>query len=360
MKILITGVGGPSPRSFAIALKRHSFYKRYQIIGTDNNPLAHGLYNDALFNQSYVVPLAAEPDYWEVINKIIEKHQISYAIVLPEREVLEWSRKSIEGNLPCESLLPDYELAKILVDKARMTDILEPLEVVPASVPFTPNNFDYDKIRNILGPEFWVRATVGTSGLGSLRVTSGESLRNWVRINPAVKQYLASKFLPGRNLACKLLYYKGALVRSACGERVNYIMSNVSPSGVTGNTSFGRLLNEPILTELSSRAMDRLFESIGAEKHGFFTVDLKEDENGQPFITEVNVRHVAFSQCFAAAGANFAEDTIRLLSNDESFNREYKYYFFDDDLIFLRDVDEKPIIMKETQIKKQLSSHSDL
>ena len=79
---------------------------------------------------------------------------------------------------------------------------------------------------------------------------------------------------------------------------------------------------------------------------------MKEDENGKPYITEVNVRHVAFSQCFVAAGANFAEDTIRLLSGDDSFNNEYKYYEFEEGLIILRDVDEKPIIMKETELKK--------
>jgi carbamoyl-phosphate synthase large subunit len=59
---------------------------------------------------------------------------------------------------------------------------------------------------------------------------------------------------------------------------------------------------------------------------------------------------VAFTQCFAAGGANFAEDTIRLLDNDPSFDRSFKMYEFTEGLIFLRDVDALPILMKESEL----------
>jgi carbamoyl-phosphate synthase large subunit len=62
---------------------------------------------------------------------------------------------------------------------------------------------------------------------------------------------------------------------------------------------------------------------------------------------------VAFTQCFAAGGANFAEDTIRLLDNDPNFDKSFKIYEFEKDLIFLRDVDELPVIMKETELIKK-------
>ena len=149
-----------------------------------------------------------------------------------------------------------------------------------------------------------------------------------------------------------MLYYEGKLIRAAIGERVNYIMAKVAPSGITGNTSFGRLLNDPHVFEESKRAMDYMFQHMGAKKHGFFTVDLKEDKNGKPYITEVNIRHVAFNQMFAAGGANFAEDTMRLLDNDSSFDKNFKLYEFEKDLIFLRDVDALPILMKETELLK--------
>lgn len=353
MKILITGVGGPTPRSFAIALKNYSFYKRFELIATDVNPLSIGLYQPCLFSKSYIIPRATDPGYWTVIEKIVAENNIQIAVILPELEVMEWSKRKETGKLPCKVLLPDISIASLLVDKAKMTEILKDLDIVPPSISFSRSEDDLNRVFDELGNDFWVRSSSGTSGLGSLRVDSPNSLKNWIQINPGIQEFLASKYLSGRNLACKLLYFNGELLRSACGERVNYIMAKVAPSRITGNTSFGRLLNEPELVKSGIRAMDHLFEKSGAHKHGFFTVDFKEDGNGKPYITEINVRHVAFTQCFAAGGANFAEDTIRLLDEDITYDKDYKMYEFEKDLIFLRDVDNIPIMMKESELLKK-------
>ena len=350
MKILITGVGGPTPRSFAISLKKYSKYKDFEFIATDINPLSIGLYQKDLFKKAYVIPRATDKDYWRTIEQIINENEIEFAVILPELEVLEWSKRMEKDTLPCKVLLPDYSIAQLLVNKAKMTSLLEELDIVPKSIEFSRDEAQLNKISNKLGYPYWVRSTSGTSGLGSLKVENENSLRNWIHINPNVKMFLASTFLSGRNLACKMLYHEGKLIRSAVGERVNYIMSKVAPSGITGNTSFGRLLNEPDIVKGAKRAMNYMFEYTKAKKHGFFTVDFKEDENGKPFITEVNIRHVAFTQCFAAGGANFAEDTVRLLDSDSDFNKEFKIYEFEKDLIFLRDVDELPILLKETDL----------
>ena len=53
---------------------------------------------------------------------------------------------------------------------------------------------------------------------------------------------------------------------------------------------------------------------------------------------------------FAQAGANFAEDIMRLLNNDLTFDTDFKLYEFEKDLIFLRDVDSLPILMKEGEL----------
>ncbi|MCB0630487.1 MAG: hypothetical protein R2824_00135 [Saprospiraceae bacterium] len=350
MNILINGVGGPTPRSISRALRWYSRYRRYELIGTDINPLARDLYDPGLYNKSYLVPPAGYPDYWEKIESIIEQHDIRYALVQPELEVIAWAKKATKETLPCKALIPDYQLAKLLVDKSAMTEVLAEEGLVPPSMVIDPAGKDFSAIEKALPYPFWIRSTTGSSGLGSLKVTDRASLQNWITINPGVKQFIASAYLPGRNLACKLLYYEGRLVRAACGERVNYIMSKVAPSGITGNTSFGRLLNEPELVQIAVRAMNVLFKAVDAPQHGFFTVDLKESAEGQALVTEVNVRHVAFSICFAAAGATFAEDTIRLLDNDPTFDRTFKMYEFEPDLIFLRDVDAPPILLRENQL----------
>lgn len=352
MKILVTGVGGPTPRSFAIALKKYGQFEGLELIATDINPLSIGLYQTELFSKSYVIPRCTDSNYWGVIESIVHENNIQYAVVLPELEVMEWSKKNEKCELPCKALLPSSKMAELLIDKAQMTELLKPLNIVPSSIEFDRNAGNLDSVFELLGNDFWVRSSSGTSGLGSLRIDSVESLQNWIQINPNVNTFLASKFLSGRNLACKLLYFEGNLIRSASGERVNYIMSKVSPSGITGNTSFGRLINEPELVKLAINAMEFLFKKSNSRKHGFYTVDFKEDEFGKPYITEINVRHVAFTQCFAAGGANFASDTISLLHGDNDFDKSYKMYEFEKDLIFLRDVDANPVLLKETDLIK--------
>jgi len=350
MKILITGVGGPTPRSFAISLRKYGKYQTAELVGTDSNQLAIGLYQPELFSEAFLVPAATDPEYWIRIEEIVNANAIDAAVVLPEQEVLEWGRRQATGVLPCSALIPDISIAEALVDKARMTQLLSPIGSVPRSVEFNRDLTDLSRVTDQLKFPFWVRSASGTSGLGSLKVEDMAALRNWILINPTIHKFLASEFLEGRNLACKLLYFKGKLMRAASAERVNYIMSKVSPSGITGNTSFGRLLNEPDLVVKAGVAMQRLFESTSSRPHGFFTVDFKENGDGFPLITEINVRHVAFTQCFAAAGANFAEDTISLLTEDPSFEKDYKMYKFQKDLIFLRDVDALPVVMKESQL----------
>ncbi|PTM01881.1 MAG: hypothetical protein DA405_13340 [Bacteroidetes bacterium] len=105
--------------------------------------------------------------------------------------------------------------------------------------------------------------------------------------------------------------------------------------------------------------MELLFARTNSNRHGFFTLDFKENAAGKPYLTEVNCRMVAFNYSFAMAGANFSEDIISLLSEDESFDRTYKMYEFDKDLIFLRDVDDTPILMKEKDLKQKNAVESN-
>ena len=187
MKILITGVGGPTPRGFVNALRRYSHYANYEFVGTDCNNLAIGLYQPQLFNSTYVIPRVDSPDYWPAINQIVENEKIDYAVILPELELIEWAKKQKEGNLPCKSLIPDYDVAIKLVDKATMTEILEPYNLVPRSFVINKDDdINEDTVFKLDFP-FWIRSASGSSGLGSLRVTSIEELKNWIHINPSVE-----------------------------------------------------------------------------------------------------------------------------------------------------------------------------
>lgn len=349
-KILVTGVGGPTPRSFVRAVKMaEDLSEEFRFVGVDCNPLAYGLYDRNLFDESYAVPMANDSGYWNTINDIIEKEQIEGAVILPEVEALEWTKNKNKLKSSIKVHLPDYELANMLVNKHRLHGMLDGTPWVPCFSRLDPENYDYGKISAEVGNIFWVRSTEGSSGLGSLKIESESALAQWISINSGVSEFIATEYLPGRNMACKMLYFDGKLTRTACAERVNYIMAKVAPSGITGNTSFGRLINEPELVNISEQTLNFISEEVGSELNGIFTVDFKEDADGIPKITEINIRHVAFTSSMAAGGANIPADTLKVLFSG-SLPPERVDYQYEEGLIFLRDVDSVPIIINEKDL----------
>lgn len=353
-RILVTGVGGPTPRSFVRAVKYFGgeYANRFEFIGVDSNPLSYGLYDKELFAKSFVVPRANDRKYWDVINAVVEQNAIDGAIILPEIEVLEWSKNYSRLNKNIKLHLPDYDLAKEIVNKYQLHTLLKGTEYIPVFLKLNPKHYSFDTLKEAVGEIFWVRGTEGSSGLGSLKISSRETLAQWITMNTDVSEFIATEYLPGRNMACKLLYFNDKLLASACAERVNYIMSKVAPSGITGNTSFGRLLNEPGLVEISTNALNIVSKKVGTGLNGIFTIDFKEDRYGRPKITEINIRHVAFTSSMAAGGANLPLDTLRILFDEENSCSETVHYTFKEHYIFLRDVDAYPIVIKESDLLK--------
>lgn len=344
--VLVTGVGGPTPRGFVRSVLGAGC-NSYRFFGTDANPHAIGLYDRKSFHSTYLVPSVSSLDYWSSIFSIVKKHQIDFAIVMPEVELIEWAKAAEEKRLPCNILVSSSRVLSEIVDKDTLHEILVDKVYLPEFCAFE-NGGDVSHVS--LAYPFWVRGTLGSSGLGSLKVNNSSELKEWMRLNPGVKRYIASEFLPGRNLACKLLYVDGALVRSACAERVEYIMAKVSPSGITGNTSFGRLINDRGLVDIADDAIQEVFGRHNDKPNGIFTVDLKESVEGKPMLTEINVRCVAFVSALAEAGANIPLDILDSILNPASFSLDYHHYSFKDEFIFLRDVDEAPLLLKESEL----------
>ena len=349
LNILITGTGGPTARSFARSIKMSS-YKKMRLFGTDIHPYAIGLYQDKLFEKSFITPKSSEEGYWIRIEEIIENENVDLAVILPESEVETWSMRLARTHLPCPALVPNCAVVRTMMDKAKLSEVLYPYGLTPQTIIIRSGEEALPETIADLGIPFWIRSSSGSSGMGSFLIKEREDLSSWLSLNQGIQTFIASKYLPGRNLACKLLYYHGKLIRSAVGERVTYIMSKTSPSGITGNTAFGRLLNEQETVNIARQGVELVFKEVNLPAHGFFTVDLKEAENGRPLITEINIRHVAFTSAFAMAGANFCEDMIRLLDQDSTFDYSYRQYLFEERTIFLREVDALPILMNEDDL----------
>jgi len=167
-----------------------------------------------------------------------------------------------------------------------------------------------------------------------------------VTLNAGIQHFMVSEYLPGRNFACHLLYDHGALRKVASYERLEYFMARTVMSGVSGNISRGRLVNDPRIRDASIRAIDLISEQTDETMHGIVAVDFRETKDATPLITEINIRHVAATYSFAAAGFNLSEAHLLLaLGRSDGLGAVEAAYRGTN--IILRDIDGPPIWLPE-------------
>ena len=339
--ILLTGIGGVTPQSIAKSLRISN--EKYKIVGVDSSITANGLYMKNLFDSTYLVPVCTCDEYYNKLNKIIKKESIELVIISPDFEVQEVSRN--RHKLNAKVILPDDKLIQVITDKIKTYEYLSSTDFVPK---FTLIHTEKDLLdfTDKYGTPFWVRNFVGTSGLGSLKIESFEQAKFWIDYNNGWSHFMASEYLPGRNFGFQVVFKDGELISSACYERKSYIMGKVAPSGISGNAAYGVFVHRADINKIAVESINILCSKLGIKAHGMLTVDLKEDENGVPKLTEINPRHIAPTYCFAKAGVNFSEIMVRIglgksvdgLSQYDSINPNY---------ILLRGVDSEPIIIKK-------------
>ncbi len=349
--ILITGIGGLTPRSIAKRLRE--IHPDAKLIGTDCNYKALGFFIDDLVDEYYISPKSNENEYWEFIIDIIAKEQIDYAIVQPESEILVWGYYYERfGKYPCDVLLPPVKLADKLIDKSKMAEILEGTDYIPKTIKITQDEPKFNEIVDKIGYPCWIRATIGSGGLGSLKIENSDSLKSWLFINKSIKEFTVSEFLPGRHFANQMLYYNGKLLKNASLECVEYVMSDMVPSKVTGNTAYGRFINNDNILAFCEECAKYVCDKIDVIPHAVLSFDLKEDVNGSLKVTEINARHMAYTGIMAECGYDLINDSIKILEgriNDINIDKRFK---FKKDYIFLRDVDIEPIVMTDSTLKQ--------
>lgn len=351
MNILITGVGGETPR--AIAKRVRQVFPAANIIGTDLHVKALGFHIIGLVDEYYIVPRSTHEDYWKVTERIIEKHSIDLAFIQPEMEVIKWGDYYDEhGEYMCPTVIPPARLAKALINKADMADVLKGTKFIPTTIRITPQTPHYEQIQKEIGYPCWIRATQGAGGLGSLKLNRQKDLEAWFLIHEDIKEFTVSDFLVGRHLANQMLYINGECIKNGGLECVEYVMAEVAPSKVTGNTSFGRFLNDEKLLEFCEECIDFISKKMNIVPHGVLSFDLKEDAEGNYKVTEVNIRHMAYTETMARAGFDLVTDSINYLLKGKEAITERGHFHYDKNYIFLRDVDIEPILMEEHELIK--------
>jgi carbamoyl-phosphate synthase large subunit len=178
--------------------------------------------------------------------------------------------------------------------------------------------------------------------------------RSWIRYWEHMRgvprgSFTLSEYLPGRDFCVQCLWRNGTLVLVKMAERITYL-DNGSPSGVSSMPAVVRTAFEPAVIKVCSKAI----RALDANATGVFFVDVKESEDGEPCITEINAgRFATMTNLHDLVGRHNMAVTYVRLGMGKRVNIRNAYDFADS-YYMVRSVDTLPAIFRGEELFKGL------
>ncbi len=343
-RVMLTGAGGPAGwntlKSWRIAPEK------IYAVATDCN-LYHLELIDEEADKWYLVPKCTELNYIDILNEIIEREDIYLVQPQPDIEVrvISENREKINASV----FLPSRHAIRIAQDKEKTAEVLRKKGVpIARTIKIRRNHVEEDikKAFEEFGSPIWIRATRGAGGRGSTPAYNVETALHWIKYwwSRGVNwEFIAQEYLPGRNLAWMSVWKDGELVVSQARERLEYIYPHLSPSGITGTPAVARTIHDDKVNEIATEAV----LAIDPNPNGVYSVDLKENKDGVPCVTEINAgRFFTTSYFFSYAGmklgiwyANMPYVLVKLAYKESIPRNIPKYNILPAGLYWIRHID---------------------
>ena len=279
-RILCTGAGGPAGINFIQSLRVAP--EQMMIVGTEANEYYLHL---APTKKRYLVPKASDSNYMDSLNEIIRLEKIDFLHAQPdvEVEVVSENRERLDAKV----FLPSKVAVRACQDKLESAKIWKRKGVPVARTIELRNEQAVDRAFEELGSPLWIRARHGAGGRGSTPADNRETAVSWIRYWRSRKvnwEFIAQEHLPGRNIAFHSLWQNGELITSMARERVEYIYPYLAPSGIMGTPAVQRTVHDEAVNKIGTEAV----LAIDSVFSGIASVDLKENSEGVPCVTEIN------------------------------------------------------------------------
>lgn len=349
-RVLVTGAGGPAGVNFVMSLKIAP--EKMFLVGTDSDRYNIHL---APTDKKYLVPKATAADYIETINKIVQKENIELLHPQPDIEVkvISENREKLKVNM----FLPSKKAIRICQDKLESVKVWKKKNVPTPKTVELKNNAAIEKAFNELGTPIWIRARHGAGGRGSTPAATVKTVLSWInywKCRNKKWELIAQEYLKGRNMAFHSLWKNGELVTSMARERVRYIYPNLAPSGITGTPSVQRTIHDGQVNKIGTNAVLALDSNF----NGIACVDLKENSEGVPCVTEINAgRMFTTSFFFSYASKELLKNYVGnipylyvKLAYKENIPSTPKYNILPEELYWIRHIDAPAKLVKDGKV----------
>ncbi|MGD8505370.1 MAG: hypothetical protein PVF15_01745 [Candidatus Bathyarchaeota archaeon] len=348
--ILITGAGGPAAINFTMSLKIAP--EKIHLVGTETS---HHNVCLAPTDSIHIVPKATEPDYVGALNAIIQKEKVEFVHPQPDIEVkvISENREKLEAKV----LLPAKHAIRTCQDKLQSVKSWLKTEVPTAKTMELLRESDIEKALRQLGTPLWIRARYGAGGCGSTLASNKETALSWIQYWKARGErweFIAQEYLRGRNIGFHSLWKDGELITSMARERIEYIYPHIAPSGITGTPAVQKTIHNEKANEIATEAVLAIDHSY----NGIACVDLKENDEGIPCVTEINAgRMFTTSFFFSYAGKilydNYLANIPYLyvkLAYKEVVSDTSKYNALPEELFWIRHIDAPAKLVRDGKV----------
>jgi len=340
-RILVTGVGGPAGINFVECLRMVP--EKIYIVGTDVNKWHLEL---PKVDRRYLVPKCTEKNYISKLNELIRKEKIEFVHPQPDIEVkvLSENRERINAT----TFLPNPKTIDICQDKIKTNEVLRKAGVsVPKMAQIKSEDLDkaFEELAGEL-KKIWLRARKGAGSKASLPIEEPKHAKAWIEYwmkkGLTYEDFMACEFLPGKEFAFQSIWKDGELVTSMARQRLEYLFGSLMPSGQSSSPSVAKTIHRDDVNDIATKAV----LAIDKKASGVFCVDLKENVDGIPCVTEINAgRFFTTSNFFAKIGVNMPYIYVKL-AYEKKVPDLSKYNAAPEGLYWIRSVDRDPILVK--------------
>jgi len=237
----------------------------------------------------YLTPPVSTAEFDTALLRLLDHEKIDLVIPSGDGDVLALS--TLRDKLGSRCFLPEAQVIELCQDKFDLTRFLAARGVpVPATCAVTR----LDRLGAIFkrlgrARPLWCRVRAGSRSLGAAPVNTVRQAREWIRYWQEMRgipanRFTLSEYLPGRDFMCMSLWRDGQMVLVTTFEKLSYFGGESHPSGTSSLSSLAKTVIDQRLVDISRQAIRALSRTAS----GAFSVDLKENSEGVPCITEIN------------------------------------------------------------------------
>jgi carbamoyl-phosphate synthase large subunit len=358
-RVMVTGAGGPASINFIASLKIAP--EKIHVVGVDVNRFRIHL---APVDSRFVVPKATEENYISALNEIVRKERVDFIHAQPDIEVRVLSEN--RDKLDAAVFLPSKEAVRICQDKFETAKILLKRGVPTARAIEIMGEEDIVKAFEEFGRPVWIRAKRGAGGRGSTPAYNLETAVSWIkywRSRGGEMEFIAQEFLAGRNMAFHSLWKDGEPITSMARERIEYIYPDLAPSGVTGTPAVQRTIRNDEVNKVAVEAV----LAIDPNFSGIACVDLKENSEGVPCVTEINAGRMFTTSFFFSYASKMLYGDYRAnfpylylkMAYGEGIPQLPKFNILPEELYWIRHIDAPPCLVRDDRVLGRMYDWKD-